>query len=101
MIRTNRLECSVDVAAIAAKYDFIRIETTESYLKSGALMLDAPLLENNTCAVRFDSRKSLLVMMNRDEGNKTKLKQVVSKVEGFDCITIKTVDISEVKKLRS
>lgn len=98
MIRTNRLECSVDVAAIAAKYDFIRIETTESYLKSGALMLDAPLLENNTCAVRFDSRKSLLVMMNRDEGNKAKLKQVISKIEGFDCITIKTVDISEVKK---
>lgn len=98
MIRTNRLECSVDVAAIAAKYDFIRIETSETYLKSGALMLDAPLLENNTCAVRFDSRKSLLVMMNRDEGNKAKLKQVISKIEGFDCITIKTVDISEVKK---
>lgn len=98
MIRTNKLECSIDVAKIAAKYDFFRIETSEIYLKSGALMLDAPLLENNTCAVRFDSRKSLLVMMNRDEGNKAKLKQVISKIEGFDCITIKTVDISEVKK---
>ena len=98
MIRTNKLECSIDVVKIAAKYDFFRIETSETYLKSGALMLDAPLLENNTCAVRFDSRKSLLVMMNRDEGNKAKLKQVISKIEGFDCITIKTVDISEVKK---
>ena len=98
MIRTNRLECSVDVDAIAEKYDFFRIETTETYLKSGALMLDAPLLENNTCAVRFDNRKSLLVMMNSDEGNKDKLKQVISSVEGFDCITIKTVYISEVKK---
>ena len=98
MIRTNKLEYSVDVSKLTAKYDFFRIETTETYLKSGALMLDAPLLENNTCAVRFDSRKSLLVMMIRDEGNKAKLKQVVSKVEGFNCITIKTVDISEIKK---
>ena len=98
MIRTNRLDCSVNVAAVAAKYDFFRIETTEAYLKSGALMLDAPLLENNTCAVRFDSRKSLLVMMRHEVCNKANLKQVISKIEGFDCITLKSVDVSEIKK---
>lgn len=98
MIRTNRLECSMNIAAVAVKYDFFRIETTEPYLKSGALMLDAPLLENNTCAVRFDSRKSLLVMMHHDECNKVNLKHVVSKIEGFDCMTLKSVDVSEIKK---
>lgn len=98
MIRTNRLECSLNIAAIAAKYDFFRIETSETYLKSGALMLDAPLLENNTCAVRFDTRKSLLVMMHHDECNKVNLKQVVSKIEGFDYMTLKSVDVSEIKK---
>ena len=98
MIRTNRLECSLNIAAIAAKYDFFRIETSETYLKSGALMLDAPLLENNTCAVRFDTRKSLLVMMHHDECNKVNLKQVISKIEGFDYMTLKSVDVSEIKK---
>ena len=61
-------------------------------------MLDAPLLENNTCAVRFDTRKSLLVMMHHDECNKVNLKQVISKIEGFDYMTLKSVDVSEIKK---
>ena len=60
MIRTNKLEFSFDINAIAVKYDFFRIETTETYLKSGALILDAPLLENNTCAVRFDARQPVM-----------------------------------------
>ena len=98
MIRTNKLEFSFDINAIAVKYDFFRIETTETYLKSGALILDAPLLENNTCAVRFDSRKSLLVMMHHGDDNKTKLKQALANVDGFDAITLKSVNVSEIKK---
>ena len=98
MIRTNKLECSFDIDAIAAKYDFFRIETTEPYLKSGALILDAPILENNTCAVRFDSRKSLLVMMRHENDNKSNLKQILAKVDGFDTITLKSVNVSEIKK---
>lgn len=98
MIRTNKLECSFDTNTIAAKYDFFRIETTEAYLKSGARMLDAPLLENNTCAVRFDSRKSLLVMMHHEDGNRLKLKQVLANIDGFDAITLKSVNVSEIKK---
>ncbi len=98
MIRTNKLECSFNEAAIAEKYDFFRIETTETYLKTGALMLDAPLLENNTCAVRFDTRKSLLVMMHHDECNKANLKHVISKIEGFNCMTLKLVDVSDIRK---
>ena len=98
MIRTNKLECSFDINKIAVKYDFFRIETTETYLKSGALILDAPLLENNTCAVRFDSRKSLLVMMHHEDGNKTKLKQVLANVDGSDAITLKSVNVSEIKR---
>ena len=98
MIRTNKLEFSFDINAIAVKYDFFRIETTETYLKSGALILDAPLLENNTCAVRFDSRKSLLVMMYHGDDNKTKLKQALANVDGFEAITLKSVNVSEIKK---
>ena len=98
MIRTNKLECSFNEAAIAEKYDFFRIETTETYLKSGALMLDAPLLENNTCAVRFDTRKSLLVMMHHDECNKANLIHVISKIEGFNCMTLKSVEVSDIRK---
>jgi len=98
MIRTNKMECSFDINKIAVKYDFFRIETTETYLKSGALILDAPLLENNTCAVRFDSRKSLLVMMHHEDGNKTKLKQVLANVDGSDAITLKSVNVSEIKR---
>ena len=98
MIRTNKLECSFDINKIAVKYDFFRIETTETYLKSGALILDAPLLENNTCAVRFDSRKSLLVMMHHEDGNKTKLTQVLANVDGSDAITLKSVNVSEIKR---
>lgn len=98
MIRTNKLECSFDINKIAVKYDFFRIETTETYLKSGALILDAPLLENNTCAVRFDSRKSLLVMMRHEDGNKTKLKQVLANVDGSDAIILKSVNVSEIKR---
>jgi len=98
MIKTNKLEFSFDINAIAVKYDFFRIETTETYLKSGALILDAPLLENNTCAVRFDSRKSLLVMMYHGDDNKTKLKQALANVDGFEAITLKSVNVSEIKK---
>lgn len=88
MIRTNKLDYSLNRSKIVEKYDFFRIVTTDSHFKSGAKMLDAPVLEKNTCAIRFESGKDLLVMMRKDPRNRKLLRDAVASTDGADKITI-------------
>lgn len=92
MIRTNKLDYSLNRNIIFDKYDFFRIVTSEKHFKVGAKMLDAPMLGNNTCAIRFESGNNLLVMMCKDSGNRKQLKEAVSSVDGFESITIESAE---------
>lgn len=93
-IKTNQLVYSLQHEQIDRRYDIFSVKTTDKYFKSGAYIIDAPILEKNVCAIRFLSGKSFLVLMRKSTENKQLLKKALSKAEGSDCITVVSVPSS-------
>lgn len=81
-IKTNKISYNLDKQAIASKYDFFRIETSDPYIKGGSYILDATTLNRSVKSLVFESGKRAVIMMLRDDRNRTRIKELVSIIEG-------------------
>lgn len=80
-IKLSRLVPRIDKNAIAAKYDFFYLETCEKYIKRGAYILDMVSMERGVKAIKFESGKRMLVMLETNTNNVKKLKDVLREME--------------------
>lgn len=87
-IKTNQLRLTAQYDVINEKYDFFEITTSERYFKNGARILDAPLMDQRVCAVRFSHGKTFYVMMAHVSGNLNALHSVLKTAPDGDKITI-------------
>jgi len=87
-IKTNKLNYSLNKEAISNDYDVFCIKTTEKYFKSGAYIIDAPLLEKNVCSIVFEKGNRFHVMLKKNDMNKSLLKQTLIEAEGSENISL-------------
>ena len=80
-IRISQLQPQIDRTEIEKKYDFFYLETCEIYIKRGAYILDTVTMERGVKAVKFESGKKMLVMLDADENNVQRLKNVIGEIE--------------------
>lgn len=90
-IRINQLSYTLDHDNINAVYDIFTVETSMKYFKSGAYIIDAPVLEKNVKAVRFENGKRFYVLMNKNAENRQRLRKALSDVPFADTITLRQV----------
>ena len=96
-IKTNQLIYTLDHKKIDEQYDIFIVQTSMKYFKSGAYIIDAPVLEQNVCAVRFLNGKRFYVLMRHDVRNKQLLRKALSNAEDADTITISQTNSSELE----
>lgn len=96
-IKTNQLDYKIDKTSLSKKYDIFCIRTSDKYLKTGAYILDAPLLNNMTCSVCFRSGKEFFALMKKSDTNMNTLKETISKADGAKRITLSRMDINELE----
>jgi len=80
-IRISQLQPQIDRTEIEKKFDFFYLETCEKYIKRGAYILDTVTMERGVKAVKFESGKKILVMLDADENNVQRLKNVIGEIE--------------------
>ena len=97
-IRISRLKAQIDKLNIASKYDFFYLETCDKYIKRGAYILDVASIENGIKAVKFESGKRMLVMLEKDENNIKRLKAVLNDIEEGSKYSIIQVSINEIEE---
>lgn len=90
-IKTNQLTYAFNKELFVKKYDVFQIENDKDYFKRGAYIIDAPLLNNDVCSVFFESGKKFFVLMKKNDTNHSRLKEVITKEEGGECITVQKV----------
>ena len=96
-IKINRLSYKLDRQAIASEYDFFTIETSEKYIKRGAYILDAPTLNRNVKSIVFESGRRALMMMCKDNQNRSLIKELISGVEGGSKLSVAETKIQDVQ----
>lgn len=96
-IKTNKLNYILNHKKIDEQYDIFIVQTSMKYFKSGAYIIDAPVLEQNVCAVRFLNGKRFYVLMRRDVLNKQLLRNALADSEGADTITVSQANSSELE----
>lgn len=97
-IRISRLIPQLDKDAIASKYDFFYLETCEKYIKRGAYILDIVSMDRGVKAVKFESGKKMLVMLESNPNNVQKLKIVLQEVEEGSKYSISQVMPKEIEE---
>ena len=97
-IKTNQLVYTLDYEKIDENFDIFIVQTTMKYFKSGAYIIDAPILERNVCAIRFQNGKRFFVLMRRNLRNKQLLKNALANVKGADTITLSQASSRELKE---
>lgn len=96
-IKTNQLTYTLNHKKIDEQYDIFIVQTSMKYFKSGAYIIDAPVLERNVCAVRFLNGKRFYVLMRHDVRNRQLLKKALADADGADTITLTQSSSSELE----
>ncbi len=96
VIKTNKLQYELDYQKLQANFDFFIIETSEDYIKSGAYILDTPLLENNVKSIYFLSGKKVIVMLQSSPENFSVMKTVVGKSKEAKCLSFEKSEINDI-----
>ncbi len=96
-IKINKLLYKLDRQIIAAEYDFFTIETSEKYIKRGAYILDAPTLNRNVKSIFFESGRRALMMMCKDDRNRSLIKELISSVEGGRKLSVAETKILDIQ----
>ena len=97
-IRISRLKAQIDKEVIAAVYEFFYLETCEKYIKRGAYILDAVTMDRSVKAVKFESGKKMLVMLERNVNNVQKLKAALHEIEEGSKYSIIQVSVKEIEE---
>lgn len=87
-IKTNKIKYSLDKNMLSKEYDVFQIRITKSHFKSGAYIIDAPLINNGVCSVLFKSGKEFYVLMKHNDNNLSDLRAVLKDADDFDYITL-------------
>jgi len=96
-IRTNELEYFLDKKIISEKYDIFSLETSDKYIKHGSYILDASILCNDIKSIKFESGRKILILMNKSNENKKRIKELFKKIEDGDTFSIEEQDVEAVK----
>lgn len=96
-IKINKLSYRLDKQAIASEYDIFTIETSDKYIKRGAYILDAPTLNRNVKSIVFESGRSALMMMHKDDQNRSLIKNLISDVEDGSKLSVAETKIQDVQ----
>ncbi len=96
-IKTNQLIYMLNYKEIDKNYDIFNIKTTKNFRSGAYILIDAPFLERNVCAVRFLRGKNFYVLMHHDEQNKKRLQKTIADLKDGDTITLEPVKSSELE----
>lgn len=96
-IRTNQIECDINRESLNQKYDLMYLETSEKYIKGGSYVLDASVMCDDIKAIKFESGRKVLLLMNKDTANKEKLKALFMQLEDGDKYSIKKISFDEIE----
>ena len=95
-LRTNEIKYSLNYDRLSQIYEVFKVTTTDKYFSSGSYMFDSPLLCDNVCSLMYESGKSIYVLMNKEVGNKKKLRDTLASLSDFSSVTISLETISSV-----
>lgn len=95
-IKTNEIKFSLNYEKLTQQYEVYKITTTDKCFSTDSYMFDSPLLCDNVCSLVYESGKSIYVLMNREVGNKQKLRDALASLSDFPSITISVETISSV-----
>ena len=95
-IRTNQLVYNIERVEITKQYDIFALKTSDKYIKRGSYILDAVSMDNDIKALKFESGRCAYLLMLHDVNNKRKLKEIISGIDGGDCLYIEEMDIHKV-----
>ena len=90
-IKTSQIKYSINRGRIDELFDIFTIQTTNRYFKSGSYIIDAPVLDNNVCAVRFERGNKFSVLMKKDTDNKRRLLKAIEDTPESTTITVTPV----------
>ena len=77
VIRTNKVIPHINHAMIDERYDIFCLETSQKYIKSGARIIDAPLLNKGVKAVLFENGRRFYVLLEHSADNLSVMKKVL------------------------
>lgn len=90
-IKTNQLHYTINRPLLDSVFDIFCVRTSDKHFKSGAYIIDVPLLNNSVCSVLFRSGNFFYVLMEHSDMNKHLLKQILSDADGAEYITFSQV----------
>jgi len=90
--KINRIIADINHQKIDEKFDFFEIKTSEKYFDTGARILDDLIIEDLVKSVQFDLGNKFYVMMNHDDANEQKIKEVLKQNDKADYLSFEKVD---------
>lgn len=98
VIRTNKVIPHINHAMIDERYDIFCLETSQKYIKSGARIIDAPLLNKGVKAVLFENGRRFYVLLEHSADNLSVMKKVLSDTEYGKSMSIIQIKSSTLKE---
>ena len=98
VIRTNKVIPYLDYAMIDKKYDILCLETSQKYIKNGARIIDAPLLNKGVKSVLFENGRRFYVLLEHKADNLSVMKNVLSDTEYGSSISIIQINSNTMKE---
>lgn len=77
-IKVNKIIPTISKELIDNKYDFFYLTTSDKYIKRGAFILDVVSLDKSVKAVKFESGKKMIVLLEKDANNTDKIKEIIA-----------------------
>lgn len=97
-IRTNKVVPQFNYDMIDGSFDIFCLETSQKYIKRGARIIDAPLLNKGVKAVLFESGKRFYALLEHNADNLSILKNVLSDVEYGSSMSIVQIKSGALKE---
>lgn len=92
MIKTNKLEYTLNKQMIFAQYDIFKITTSQKNIPKGALLLDLSELNNSICSILFESGKTMFVLAPKN----TNIKNIIEGMPESNSLSICRLSQSEI-----
>lgn len=94
--KTNSIKLNLNRTAIANRYDVFLVRKEGEYIKRGSLALDVPLVEKRVCSVRFESRNTFYVLMEKGECNRNCLLDALKQTDEIDKICLPPIRFEDI-----
>lgn len=96
-IKTNQIVYKINHNNFDKKYDVFAVDTSEKHFRTGAYIIDSPVLDKNVCAVQFEKGDRFYVMMRKNTNNKNLLYKALSGTKEAEFIAIQHMKSSELE----